>query len=588
VNQSIAIRAAVCLLTSLVSLGGVYAQTADEFRLYKDYDRYRYLPRLPQGNENPRPLPDTPRDVQGDPKVLVDELKGLIFVDHPDKLLEAEAAGDVRGVQFGTTSPLPLLRSASYQQIARSYLGGPISILRLNQLVRDTILFYRRADQPVVDVSVPEQDITSGVVQIVVTESRIGRVRVQGARYFDPQMLVDQVFLYPGQPIYESVLMEELRWLHRNPFRSVDLELVPGAQRGQTDVVFNVKDKLPLRLYTGYEDTGTRQTDLERIFAGVNWYNAFGQDDYFGYQYTANPQFDQFHAHSTFYSKALHNRDIITVYGTYADYTAHIPIFGSQPGTSWQILARWYRELEDVGTYQHGVTAGFDFKQVDGTLDFGLFNFGSMFDIAQFLVGYNGQQTDSLGSWNIGADAYYSPGYLSNHNTTGHFRQVRNSAEADYFYTRAFFTRRFWMPMQTEFVFRFTGQLSEANLLPTEQLAFGGYNSIRGYDQYAVGGDSGYFLNFEWWSRTIPIRCWGCGQQGSLRGLVFYDVGNAYNHSLAPGEDPSVDLQGVGFGFRYEVDPYVHVRFDFGQQLSDVVSARNYDHRVHLGVVLAY
>jgi len=402
-------------------------------------------------------------------------------------------------------------------------------------------------------------------------------------------MLVDQVFLCPGQPIYESVLTEELRWLYRNPFRTVDLELTPGAQRGQTDIVFHVQDEAPWRFYTGYEDTGTRQTDLERVFAGVNWYNAFGRDDYFGYQYTANPQFDQFEAHSAFYSTALRNRDIVSVYGAYADYTAKIPLFGPDDGSSWQVLTRWYRELEPVGNYEHSVTGGFDVKQVDGALDFGpLVVSGTTFDIAQFMVGYTGQEVDELGSWGAGIDGYFSPGDMTDHNTNVQFESIRPSATADYMYARAFFQRRFWLPKCSEFVYRCTGQLAEGALMPTEQLGFGGYNSVRGYDQYAVVGDSGFFMNFELWSPTIPVRQCGTCDCADLRGLVFYDYGQSYNHALQPGEDPSVDMHSVGLGMRYEYDPYFHLRFDYGQQLNDIVTPYDYNHRVHLGVVVAY
>jgi hemolysin activation/secretion protein len=385
---------------------------------------------------------------------------------------------------------------------------------------------------------VPEQDVTGGVVQIVVTEARIGRVRVEGSCYFDSQMLLDQLFLCPGQPIYESVLSEELRWLYRNPFRTVDLELTPGAERGQTDVIFRVKDKCPWRYYTGYEDTGTRQTGLERVFAGVNWYNVFGQDDYFGYQYTADPRFDQFEAHSGFYSKALHNRDILSVYGGFADYTAKIPGFGPDDGTSWQALARWNRELGRSGNYRHGVQAGFDFKQVDGALEFGpQVVSGTTFDIAQFMLGYSGLEVDDLGTWSVGIDGYFSPGDMTDHNTDLRFQLVRAGATADYLYGRAFFERRFWLPRCSEFVYRATGQLSEGSLMPTEQLGFGGYNSVRGYDQYAVVGDSGFFMNFELWSPSIPVRQCGTCDCATLRGLVFYDYGQSYNHSVQPGEE---------------------------------------------------
>ncbi len=577
------------LLVLVVGLLGSWAsstaQAQEKLRYYKDYDRYRYLPHLPQGDEKPKPLPESTKEVKGDPKVLLKELRAIVFVDHKDKLVKAAELKDARGVQFGSTSPLPMLRTAAFQQIASPYIGKPVSVLRLNELVRDTVLYYRKRDQPVVDVTVPEQDVTEGVVQIVVTEARIGKVTVCDACYFDNQVLADQLFLNSGCPIYESVLNKELQWLYRNPYRSVDLELTPGKAQGTTDIVFHVKDKYPGRVYGGYEDTGNQATGRERIFAGVNSFDAFNEDDSFGYQYTTHPDFDRFQAHSGFYSLALQNRDIVSVYGSYAEYKASIPGFGVDPGSSWQVLSRWNREFDDICKYKHGIQAGFDFKEVDGRLDFGPgIAFGSKYDVAQIMAGYNGREIDDLGSYSFGVDGYVSPGGFTGKNTNSRFNAARAGADADYLYGRAFFTRSLTMPMETELVFRTTGQLAEGNLIPTEQLGLGGYNSIRGYNDYSVLGDSGYFVNLEWWSPTYNI---GFEGKGNLRGLAFYDYGNALNHKLLPGEDSSVDLQSVGVGARYKVATSLEFRFDYGYQLTRVPGI-DYNQRVHVGLELSY
>ncbi len=286
---------------------------------------------------------------------------------------------------------------------------------------------------------------------------------------------------------------------------------------------------------------------------------------------------------------ALQNRDIISIYGTLADYKASIPQVGEDPGKSWQIMGRWYRELQPNCGYEHSITAGFDFKRVLGTVDF-IFpgvTLGSDFDIFQLLLGYSGHKEDCYGSWRVGVDGYWSPGGFTGQNDNVDFQGTRPDADEHYAYARSFFERRLWMPYETEFVVRATGQLAEGNLMPTEQLGFGGYNSVRGYDQYAAVGDSGYFVNFEWWSPKVYVGQCNC-KQGELRGLVFFDTGNAQNHTLQVGEDGNIITRSVGVGFRYDLDPHIQVRFDYGHQLKDIPQAQPYENRVHLGAVLAY
>ncbi|MBT6485920.1 MAG: ShlB/FhaC/HecB family hemolysin secretion/activation protein, partial [Planctomycetaceae bacterium] len=208
----------------------------------QNFERYR--PKLPSNLEGESKLPDKPAEATGDPKILVEELKGVIFVDHQDKVVKG--AVDASGVQVRSDGGLQMLQTLCFQSVVEPYLGEPISLLRLNELVRDVIVFYRTNDQPVVDVSIPEQDVTDGVVQIVVTEGRIGEVRIDGACYFDPCYLVDQTCAIHHSQIFESVLLRDLRWLNRNPFREVDLELTPGKKQGETDIVFHVHDRRPL------------------------------------------------------------------------------------------------------------------------------------------------------------------------------------------------------------------------------------------------------------------------------------------------------------------------------------------------------
>ena len=491
---------------------------------------------------------------------------------------------------------------AGFRGVVSAYIGKPLSLLELNKLSRELILYYRRCNQPVVDVSIPDsQDITDGVVQIVVTEARIGKVQVKGPCHFDPLVLADQLWLCLGSPIYESVLLREQRWLYRNPFRVVDIELSPGENRGETDVIFNIKDKKPSRVYGGYEDTGNQFSGLERRFYGYNLYDAFGKDDQLGYQYTASRDFNTLGAHSGFYSKALQNRDIVSIYSNFAESGAPVPgvPFANQ-GETWQILGRWYRELCPVGQYEHGVTAGFDFKRFDTALLFGGVTINSnRVDLNQFMLGYHGKEHNCTGSYHLGVDAYMSPGNMSGHNNNSDFQRLRPFATSDYFYTRAYFERVWRLPHGLEFMGRVTGQLAEDNLLPSEQLGLGGYNSVRGYNLQSLLGDSGFFGNFELRTQPVPLgigcRC-GLGDEfgvfeDEFTAHVFYDVGGGYNHTPILADGSGTELQSVGVGFRYNLQRSCSVRFDYGWGIGNEQipgAAAQPGQRVHIGTVFSY
>jgi len=364
------------------------------------------------------------------------------------------------------------------------------------------------------------------------------------------------------------------------------LNFAPEIVRGPLDVIFNVKDRKPWRYYAGYEDTGNRSTDLERVVFGVNWYNAFDRDDQFGYQYTASPDYSTVQVHSASYSLALPNRDILTVFGSYGEVFAP-PAFNplSNTGKFWQSSIRWDRELCDIGCYKHGIQLGYDFKNTNSTLDFGgAFVFNSDADISQFMAGYHGHEYTSWGSYHLSADVFYSPGYMSNKNTKAAYQLLNAGADPRYIYSRGFFEARYDLPRCMEFVSRMTGQIASTNLLPPETLGFGGFNSIRGYDQYTFAADSGLYGNIELWSAPFSV----VDEEDELRFLGFYDIGQGWSHTTVGGLPNKGTFHSLGAGMRYRHNRYLQVRFDYGYQLNDPVGLPQPDWRIHLGAIVSY
>ena len=563
-------------------LQGQIALRAQDFELYR--------PREPQSRQGQPELPDAPPAAEGSDRVLLEELKGIIFVDHPDKVVQTEI--EATGVQIRSDSGLYLLDSPTGRAIANKHLGQPVSILSLNQLSREIILLYRRYKQPVVDVSVPEQDITDGVVQIVVTEARVGKVRVNTHGWFDPCVLADKTCLCRGDLIHESTLFEDIRYLSLNPYREASVRLTPGDEYGVTDVIYDVNDRAPWSSYLGYEDTGNLTTGRERSIYGVNWGNAFGLDHSASYQYTASRDFFGVQAHSGVYTVPLHNRDNFTVFGSYASINSNIaPGFNSN-GFAWQVSGRYYYDLcpgpcRPRGCKQNRLVFGADFKRTNTSLIFGQnIVFDEIADSYQFLLGYESEAQYRNGYGRMGVDFFFSPGeQLTSFNTNTQFNALRQFARADYAYARGYIERTWRMPYGMMLWGKATGQLAEGNLISSEQLGFGGYNSVRGYDMRIVNGDSGWLLNAE--LRTTPVDfSGGFGRCHQLQGLAFFDYGEARNHTLVPGEPVGIDLMSVGVGFRYSLGRNISLRFDYGWQLErDNILANASSSRPHIGAV---
>ncbi|MEM6884377.1 MAG: ShlB/FhaC/HecB family hemolysin secretion/activation protein [Verrucomicrobiota bacterium] len=561
----------------------------------QDYERF--APKLVPQEERVSEVPSEVPEAVGEQDVLVEEFKGLVIVDSLDAVsLEGSSTRGISAEGFD------LLRNETFPKVVEPYFGQPLSLKSLNELVRDIIIYYRDNDYPVVDVIVPEQEITNGTVQLVVVEGRVDDVEVEGNKWFATRTLKGQVRVQSGDRIRATRLLKDVSWLNRNPFRSVDLVFAPGEELGTTDVIFRTQDRFPVRFYAGYEDSGNDITGDERWVLGFNWGDAFWQGHQLNYQYTASSNFQDIGAHSASYVVPLPWRHTLTAFVSFVESETQIP--GTTPfnlqGNSAQAGIRYTIPLPEIENYQHELFAGFDWKQSDSSLEFGVVPVtANTTDVGQFLYGYRGTLPDSHGVTSLDVQVVHSPGDWFPHQNDADYRATRAQARAEYTYMRLKLSRLTKLPWEFSLYNEFNWQLANVSLLSSEQLGFGGYNSIRGYDERELSNtDKGWFIRNE--LRTPPISIsqlfskpfgsnWANDQ---LQFLVFWDYGIAQsNNGLVTRADGNtlrtVYMSGIGPGIRYSIGNYLSIRADYAFQLNDTGNAR-YDSRWHLGVIVSY
>ena len=321
------LRTIFALQLIILSLASVNAQ---------DYQRYK--PKAFSTNPGSQRLPEPPDlPTGGSDTVIVDSLNAIIVLDSKSKVDPDDSFDDASGISYNFAAQTSLVYGADIRQILQQNLGQPITLRRLNKISRDIIKTYRRCGQPVVDVQIPEQKITSGSLQIVVIESRIDNIFVSGGTHTDSCSLRNEITnSVVGNRIYESCLQEDLFWLNRSPFRRVELDLQPGGKEETTDVLFKVHDVRPIRAYLGYEDTGVQTLGRERLIGGVVLGDVFGQDGRLGYQYTTDADMSALHAHAASYQVDFGREWSLLAYGSWASSSPTLPAPLIQSGESWQ------------------------------------------------------------------------------------------------------------------------------------------------------------------------------------------------------------------------------------------------------------
>lgn len=477
-------------------------------------------------------------------------------------------------------------------EVLEARLGRPLTLGELNQMVRDAVVAYRKSDFPVVDVLVPEQEISTGVLQLVIIEGRLGDVIVEGTGNSEAKALASQIRTQPGEVIRESKLTEDLAWINKHPTRQVDLIFTPGGGYGETDVILRSEEYKALSAYMAYENSGTQVLGESRAIFGASWTGPifFDPNAILSYQFTTN--FDNSDAnlfgHSGVFASYLPWRHQITLLGAYTESSAAFNngngAFSSN-GTNKQASGRYGIALPTIAGIAHELEFGMDFKSSNSDLAFNnLQVFDTTSEIVQYSLGYNIVARDRTGAWRVDTEFISSPGDNTNKNTDAIFMTQRPGALANYTYGRASIERDQQLPEGWSAFARLQAQASNRNLLASETLGAGGYDSVRGFEQRVIRGDSGVVGTAELRTPTFyPSTLAGYNNvEDGAFGLLFYDAAALSQKDPLPFEQ---DLRAgsVGVGFRYQRENWFTLRVDYGVQVTEDGFQDGQDGRWHVG-----
>ncbi len=468
------------------------------------------------------------------------------------------------------------------------FLDQPLTQDVIDQIKRDIVLYYREHEHPVVMVRVPEQEVTKGVLQIAVTEGVVGGIIVSGNRYTQSSQLTRWISLKPGDSINEKRLLQDLAWINSSPFRNVSVTYAPGEAYGSTEIWLNVEDRRPIRVYVGGDNTGSQFTGRTRWFTGVNFANFFYPENLLSYQFTMANSAHLFQSHTGQFILPLPWRHIFNAFGAYA--TVHPKLSGfTSTGKSYQVSGRYDAPLWfTYPSVEQTLTLGFDYKGTNNNLIFGSdveITEGSLVNIAQFVFGYHFGLQPRNQNIRGGIDIFWSPGQMISHQSNAEFATLNPNATAQYVYGRLAYSHEGKIYYNFSLFGDFQLQLSNSGLIPSEQLAIGGYNTVRGYPERVANGDNGLYMNFE--ARSPHFSPFKKYMKDDLYFLAFADFGFAWDHSKIPGLPMTQTLIGVGPGLRYRIGSYFNMRADLGFPLHHVENWTGSPF-IHLSAILSY
>jgi hemolysin activation/secretion protein len=517
------------------------------------------------------------------------KLKGVLLVDNSSKIRGGDL-NHIEGINFdGIDAPETL------EEDLTPYLSSlSLTADGAKELCEAIVVHYRDNEDLRVSVSMPEQDTSKGVVQLVVAPERLGEVNVKNNAYTESETLAKWVSLSKSDLINEQMLAQDVGWMNSNPYRTVKLDYQPGEEPGVTNLDLLVTDKKSWKVLSGVDNTGTNPIGPLRVYAGFNVNDFIFTDHTLNFQTMTADHYSEYQNYTALYTAPLPWRNTLRIFGAFTATDPDRTDFPQKHRKTYSASARyavpqWFASnlLIDQVTFD----AGFDFK---GT------NTNTLFEDdaapVKKMLAYVGQFASSVsmvrnrgGNKITGLiDIVGSPGRMLPHQTDEDFNNLRQGATPRYFYSRLALSMDQKLTGDWKLALQGRAQLSASNLIPSEQFSLGGYSTVRGYEERVVNGDNAICGNFEIKSPEVAVvGLWQPKVGDSLCLLGFLDAGYAWFHEAVADTPISQALIGVGPGLRYSISNYFTSRLDLGFPLKSVEKDSGKP-QIHFNAILSY
>lgn len=451
---------------------------------------------------------------------------------------------------------------------------------------------YRKRGYSTVQVVLPEQELERGAVLFRVVETRIKTVKVEGNRYFKGtnirQSLPD---LKEGLPPNIDRVSKNLRMANENPAKKVNLQLQGTEKENEIDAILKVVDEKPWKVSLLGDNTGTKQTGDARLGVLLQHANVADLDHVVTLMYTMSPsKMDKVGIYGASYHLPLYGfSDSIDLFGGYSDVNSgNLPMGTSNLAISGRgsvFGARYNQTLTRIGRYEHRLIYGMDYRDYRNNVEFSGIPLGSDVRVNPLSVAYNG--LIQLSSGETGFNLALSRNVpLGGGGQDEDFNAIRSQAPAYYTIFRYGAHLAYALPQDWQIRMLFSGQYTDAPLIPGEQFGVGGSTTVRGFMEREVANDRGNLGSAEIY--TPNLWRWKTVENSQCRFLAFYDIGEVSRVSPLPGEDARLILASAGLGVRVDIIKSFAMAVDYGYVLNPGGTQRRGDGRLHIRAVLTF
>lgn len=468
---------------------------------------------------------------------------------------------------------------------------GPQRTKKDAEAARDALLaVYQANGYQSVYVELPEQQATDGIVFLQVTETKVGRVRVVGAKYNSPAEMRDQVpSLGEGSVPNFTLAQAELTTLNRGAKRQVMPLVKQGKLPGTMDVDLKVEDESPWRGSISLNNDHSADTSKLRATATIAHDNLWQLGHSASISFFGAPEkLDQTKVWSASYSAPLPGSNWALEMSGYKSNSSVSTVGGTNVlGNGHSVGLKAIYTAPNSGDWWHSFSSAVDFKSTMEAIRLSGNTDTVPIKYAPITLAYSGFMQNERAQFGLGLSLVAGTRGVFGYGGSDwkQFDYKRYKATPSFMYAKIDVNGSYNLGSIAQFGYRLSGQITDSPLVSGEQIAAGGMNSVRGYLSAEATGDYGVVGSIELRSKQLTfLNPWVNG----WRIYVFADAARLLLRDPLPEQKNRFMLASVGIGTNFRLGESITGRLDFGYPLKEGSRTKPHDPSLTFNVNASY
>lgn len=176
-------------------------------------------------------------------------------------------------------------------KVTAPHTGKAIGIDTIQKAMAALQTAYRERGFVTVGLSLPQQQLTNGVVRVSVTEGRLAEIAITGNKHFSEENIRRALPSLQTNTLLNSlVFQQDLDRANASRDRQIYPEVAPGPEPGTTTLRLKVKDRLPLHGRLEWSNASPPGTPDFRLNSNLQYNNLWQREHQLGLSYSFTPE----------------------------------------------------------------------------------------------------------------------------------------------------------------------------------------------------------------------------------------------------------------------------------------------------------